>query len=842
MSLCTLVEVALHFESFRNVDLFHQGLYHLKCRIYRDDEVKRVLAVPYSNLKGPSQAAEPPKGKTPRADHHHLIPAHVTEDQFTFSTRSFLIRYCEEEVELGDVGQFRVELGPEELERRHPLLLEVELMFADLTQQGGADHLGEQPDVEAAEFRCVSTQVLRLRGAERGLHEFCPVVFDECHFCLLNLAVHSAVVDLRFRLRPPLANQLPVAKPKVAGPAPRPGAKGNGEGGEAQEGEAAEGGGGDVGVPAVVKHSQAATPKDGSKDHDQERPPLNWQAAPPAALSLAEHLFGEELGSGIKRNRLLQVAEGLYRRHLGALASSYAQQAAWMKLICDRCLTPLQREALFGNGGEVDSDKCTVPADLGLGALKLPKGMVLPQPPPTPSGLGRAATGASAGIGSLKPAAGYEQNGESVLQESLAARLGDKLTPQGVARLLAFDLNIVSCQILELWHQVLNVMSYAYREIASMLRAQWEERIIDQWGVSIVREKMNPNLAEPDTTSIGERHTVSADNLRKTVKPRSPELASLEDTSLLPPIEQRPVLFDQRCAGMGGTDPTAANGAPHPSLWEPRVPSAPKQYRGVHLFVLCHGFQGNSFDMRLMKNNIALLYPDAIFLCSQANEDNTEGDFNEMGIRLAQEVTNFICDWCPGSALGRLSFIAHSIGGLIVRSALPLLQEYKDKMFTILTFSSPHVGYFLKNLSLFHLGLKVLQSWRGSQCLTQLSMADASDPRETFIYKLSKSPGFEFFQNVVLVSCASDSYGPFDSARVEIGSMLNMHTDQDAYREIVQNLWKPVKPERVFRFDVNFHIPDNNLDTFIGRAAHIQFLECQPIMRMIIHNFSFLFR
>ena len=29
----------------------------------------------------------------------------------------------------------------------------------------------------------------------------------------------------------------------------------------------------------------------------------------------------------------------------------------------------------------------------------------------------------------------------------------------------------------------------------------------------------------------------------------------------------------------------------------------------------------NSFDMRLMKNNIALLYPDAIFLCSQSNED-----------------------------------------------------------------------------------------------------------------------------------------------------------------------------------------------------------------------------
>ncbi|CAE7254597.1 FAM135A [Symbiodinium microadriaticum] len=221
MSLCTVVELALQFESFRNVDLFHQGLYHLKTRIYRDDE-GRALAFPYSYLKGPSMAMEPPKGK-PRVDHHNLIPAHVNEEMYTFSTRSFLIRYCEEEVELGDVGQFRLELSPSELERRNPLLLEVELMFADLTQHP-SEPLGDQPDVESAEFRCVSTQVLRLRGVERGLHDFCPVVFDECHFCLLNLAVHSAVVDLRFRVRPAL-RKMAATKPKVAGPAPRAGAK-----------------------------------------------------------------------------------------------------------------------------------------------------------------------------------------------------------------------------------------------------------------------------------------------------------------------------------------------------------------------------------------------------------------------------------------------------------------------------------------------------------------------------------------------------------------------------------------------------------------------------------------
>ncbi|CAJ1415962.1 unnamed protein product, partial [Effrenium voratum] len=823
MSLCTVVEIALQFESFRNIDLFHQGaardarrrgmaglggLYHLKTRIYREDE-SRGLAVPYGYLKGPT-LVEPVKGKAPRVDHHNLIPAHLNEEMYTYSTRSFLIRYCEEEVELGDVGQFRVELSPAELERRHPLLLEVELMFADLTQAG--ESLGDQPDVESAEFRCVSTQILRLRGVERGLHDFCPVVFDECHFCLLNLAVHSAVVDLRFRLRP----QQAVAKPKVAGPAPRK---------EAQDSEGGESRGGDVGVPAVVKHSLNSTPKD-SSEHDQERPPASWQAAPPAALCLAEALFAEELTRPMEEQRLLQLAEGLYRRHIGALSASFVQQQAWFKLISERCLTPLQREAL---------ETCEVDV------LTLPTGMSVPQLP-NPSGVRASGSTAGIGIGSLKPAAGFECSGEKILQDAILERIqrtGASFTPEAVARLLAYDLNSVSCQILELWQQLLNMLSFGYREIASMLRTQWEERIIDQWSVSIVREKMSPNLAEPENKAIGEAHNAASENLRRTVKPRVPELASIEDTSLLPPIEQRPVLFDQRCGGLG-TDLTAS--APHPSLWEPRVPSAPKQYRGVHLFVLCHGFQGNSFDMRLMKNNIALLYPDAIFLCSQSNEDNTEGDFEEMGIRLAQEVANFICDWCPGSALGRLSFIAHSIGGLIVRSAIPHLQDFKDKMFTILTFSSPHAGYFMKNISLFHLGLKVLQSWRGSQCLTQLSMADAEDPRQTMIYKLSQTPGFEYFQNVVLVSCPSDSYGPFDSARVQIGSMLGMHTAQEAYAEIVQNLWKNVKPERVFRFDVNFHIPENNLDTFIGRAAHIQFLECQPVMRMIIHNFSFLFR
>jgi hypothetical protein len=46
--------------------------------------------------------------------------------------------------------------------------------------------------------------------------------------------------------------------------------------------------------------------------------------------------------------------------------------------------------------------------------------------------------------------------------------------------------------------------------------------------------------------------------------------------------------------------------------------------------------------MKLLKNHINLLHPEAMFLCSSINEDNTEGDIADMGERLANEVITFI--------------------------------------------------------------------------------------------------------------------------------------------------------------------------------------------------------
>ena len=58
----------------------------------------------------------------------------------SFNTRSFMIRYQEEEVELNDMGHFRVELDlADDSLATIEYCLEVELMFSDLVAQGGPE-------------------------------------------------------------------------------------------------------------------------------------------------------------------------------------------------------------------------------------------------------------------------------------------------------------------------------------------------------------------------------------------------------------------------------------------------------------------------------------------------------------------------------------------------------------------------------------------------------------------------------------------------------------------------------------------------------------------------------
>ena len=45
----------------------------------------------------------------------------------------------------------------------------------------------------------------------------------------------------------------------------------------------------------------------------------------------------------------------------------------------------------------------------------------------------------------------------------------------------------------------------------------------------------------------------------------------------------------------------------------------------------------------------------------------------------------------------------------------------------------------------------------------------------------------------------------------------------------------------LYRLDVNFNIEETNLDSYIGRTAHILFLENEDLLRMIVARYKVIF-
>mmetsp|Transcript_32114 Transcript_32114/g.73733 ORF Transcript_32114/g.73733 Transcript_32114/m.73733 type:complete len:122 (+) Transcript_32114:154-519(+) len=120
-------------------------------------------------------------------------------------------------------------------------------------------------------------------------------------------------------------------------------------------------------------------------------------------------------------------------------------------------------------------------------------------------------------------------------------------------------------------------------------------------------------------------------------------------------------------------------------------------------------------------------------------------------------------------------------------------------------------------------------------------MSDNKDMRETVLYKLSRGAGLHLFTNVALVSSHQDHYAPFESSRAEVSEAVAKSFLGDVYAEMCEAMLGQVEPSALFRFDVDFQMNEQSLDTLIGRRAHILFLESHAFMRMFTHRFSHFF-
>ena len=171
-----------------------------------------------------------------------------------------------------------------------------------------------------------------------------------------------------------------------------------------------------------------------------------------------------------------------------------------------------------------------------------------------------------------------------------------------------------------------------------------------------------------------------------------------------------------------------------------------------HLVVCVHGLDGNSADLRLVKTYLEIALPSANldFLMSEINQMDTFLSLEEMTDKLVNEISYHISNF--KKTVTRISFIGHSLGCILIRSAIlrPELAKYSSKFYTFLSLSGPHLGTLYNNSGLVNAGLWMIQKWKKTGSIQQLTMKDSGDIRTTFLYKLAQKSNLHRFKHVLL--------------------------------------------------------------------------------------------
>ncbi|XP_063968597.1 protein FAM135A-like [Lytechinus pictus] len=253
----------------------------------------------------------------------------------------------------------------------------------------------------------------------------------------------------------------------------------------------------------------------------------------------------------------------------------------------------------------------------------------------------------------------------------------------------------------------------------------------------------------------------------------------------------------------------------------------------VHLIICVHGLDGNRADLRLLRTYLELGLPGEKldFLMSESNQGDTFANFETMTDRLVREIVYYVEVFRIKP--NRVSFIGHSLGNIIIRSALtrPELEPFLGKLHTFLSLSGPHLGQLYNSSTIVNTGMWLMQKWKKSNSLLQLALRDHTDLRQTFLYKLSQDSGLSNFKHVVLVGSLQDRYVPIHSARIELcrGALKDRSLYGSVYNEMLHNLLKPLVTNpnvSIVRYDVH-HTLQTSANSLIGRAAHIAVLDSE---------------
>lgn len=135
-----------------------------------------------------------------KKESNYFQKSEIIPEENCFHSKSFMIQYFDEEIELNDIIIFRMEIDAYPNFEESDIFMEVELIGADISKIGRSD--GDDNNNKIFKrFSGFKSKINFLdENKINGFHEYIPILFDENHFCLCNASLHCLLLDFRFVL------------------------------------------------------------------------------------------------------------------------------------------------------------------------------------------------------------------------------------------------------------------------------------------------------------------------------------------------------------------------------------------------------------------------------------------------------------------------------------------------------------------------------------------------------------------------------------------------------------------------------------------------------------------
>lgn len=240
-----------------------------------------------------------------------------------------------------------------------------------------------------------------------------------------------------------------------------------------------------------------------------------------------------------------------------------------------------------------------------------------------------------------------------------------------------------------IWYSQLEYIYPLNRQVVNQLKERHHKTKRDMILQQIIGSKINdPEIGSSNYKDIGTVHKEISREKRKNnffSNLLSFTDKHIEDDKFVSRSDDIPILFEE--AFMRGDSEDCLS----PKMIDILEPEQYKKNR-MRVVILCHGYQGSHVDMLKLVHYFKIINPDVYYYCSRSNEKDTTADIETMGNNLAKEIDLMLKRYQEEDRLESVSFIGHSLGGLIIRAALPKLEKYKSCMRTYISFSTPHLG------------------------------------------------------------------------------------------------------------------------------------------------------